>query len=413
MPSSVLREGSAESVGMDPARIARLKKLAAGWVSGGDTPSLALLVARRGTVVLHEAFGVRRHDDTTPTLRTDSIFPVSSIAKPVTAAAVMCLVEDGLIGLNRPFIEYIPELDGHGVQWLEEARVADLLCHTSGFDDVDTVAYIEAAAKSSPALPPPAPGQHPFLNARIRLAAGAPLKQRPGAAMVYCGFGYNLLGDIVRRVSGQPFWQFVQSRIFQPLGMKDSYFGLPPELRGRRVYRTPGMPATEPPLFIDSPERDELDNGSGGLATTARDLAAFAQMLLNKGAWGERRVLSPASVAAMTRNQVAGATPAIVAGIDRQTGKRREIAFHGGGYGFGLFIFGPGDRYRPNGALASNSAFGHTGIGGAYFWADPERDLVGVYLGVSPRYQRGFYFTNADLFQNAVNAAILDQGQNS
>jgi len=408
MGHPVLREGSPESVGMDPLRIERLKTLAAEWVSRGDMPSLAMLVARRGTVVLHEAFGVRRPEDTTPTLRTDSIFPVSSLSKPVTAAAVMCLVEDGLIGLNRPFIDYVPELDVAGVQWLEEAKVADLLCHTSGIDDVEVAAYIEAAARSAPALAPPGPGQHPSINTRIRLAAGAPLMRRPGTAMVYCNFGYNLLGDIVRRVSGQPFWQFVRSRIFEPLGMGDSHFILPPALRGRRVYRAPGMPGTDPLMAIDSPEFDERDAGSGGLASTARDLAAFAQMLLNRGAYGERRVLSPASVAAMTRNQVESSIPAVVGLMDPQTRKRREIAFHGGGYGFGLFIFGPGDRYRPNGTLASNSAVGHTGFGGAYLWADPERDLVGVYLGVSPRRHHGFYTTNSDLFQNAVTAAIVD-----
>src|SRR5215831_10591313 len=106
MGNLVLKEGLPESVGMDPARIERLKKLAAGWVTNGDTPSLAVLVARRGTIVLHEAFGVRRPEDTTQTLRRDAIFTIASSAKPITAAAVMCLVEDGLIGLNRPFIEY-------------------------------------------------------------------------------------------------------------------------------------------------------------------------------------------------------------------------------------------------------------------------------------------------------------------
>jgi len=408
MSAPVLQVGTPEKVGMDPVRLDRLRELARGWVEKGDTPSLILLVARRGVIVLHESFGVRCPDDTTPTLRTDSIFPVSSLSKPVTAAAVMCLVEDGLIGLNRPFVDYVPELDVPGVQWLEEAKVADLLCHTSGIDDVEVGAFIEAAAKSSSALPPPAPGQHPSLNARIRLAAGAPLMHRPGTAMVYCNFGYNLLGDIVRRVSGQPFWQFVRSRIFEPLDMKDSHFVLPPELRERRVYRSRGMPGTEPPQAIDSPESDERDGGASGLASTARDMAAFGQMLLNRGSYANRRVLSPASVAAMTRNQVDSSIPAVVGLISPSTRKRIEISFHGGGYGFGLFIFGPGGRYRPNGALATSSAVGHTGFGGAYFWADFERDLVGVYLGVAPRRHHGFYVTNSDLFQNAVHAAIID-----
>ncbi len=299
MKTSELRQGKPEDVGMDPVRIGRLRDLVGGWVESGDTPSVIVLVARRGVVVLHEAFGVLRHGDPTPTLKPDSIFPLTSCSKPITAAAVMCLVDDGLIGLNRPFVDYIPELDVPEVEWLQEARVADLLCHTSGFNDLELINFIAAAAERSPELPPPAPGQHPVLNQRIRLAAGAPLVRRPGTAMLYSNFGFNLLGDIVRRVSGLPYWQFVQSRLFEPLGMHDSNFVLPPELRERRVYRAPGMPATEPnPTFrgIDSPEIHEIGFGAGGAASTALDLAALLQMLLNRGSHGGRQILSRASV---------------------------------------------------------------------------------------------------------------------
>jgi CubicO group peptidase (beta-lactamase class C family) len=314
MKSTGLRQGKPEDAGMDPARIGRLRELVGGWVASGDTPSVIVLVARRGVIVLHEAFGVLRHGDSTPTLKPDSIFPISSCSKPITSAAVMCLVEDGLIGLNRPFVDYIPELDVPNVEWLAEARVADLLCHTSGIDDLKLGDFIAAAAEQPPELPPPGPGQHPVLNKRIRLSTGAPLERRPGTTMLYSNFGYLLLGDIVRRVSGQPFWQFVRSRLFEPLQMHDSYFVLPPELRERRVYRAPGMPATEPaPIHrgIDSPEYHELGFASGGAASTAPDLAAFLQMLLNRGSHGGRQILSRASVAAMTRHQVDNSLPRI------------------------------------------------------------------------------------------------------
>src|SRR6267142_3176687 len=102
MTTYVLQEGAPQDVGMDPARIQRLRQLVGEWVQRGDSPSVVVLVARRGVIVLHEAFGVRRPEDTTPTLKLDSIFPLASIAKPFTAAAVMCLAEDGLLGLNRP-----------------------------------------------------------------------------------------------------------------------------------------------------------------------------------------------------------------------------------------------------------------------------------------------------------------------
>ena len=409
MKSPELRQGKPEDVGMDPVRIGRLRELVGGWVASGDTPSAIVLVARRGVVVMHEAFGVRCHGDPTPTLKPDSIFPLTSCSKPLTAAAVMCLVDDGLIGLNRPFIDYIPELDVPEVEWLAEARVADLLCHTSGIDDLLLGDFIAAAPQQSPELPPPAPGQHPVLNQRIRLAAGAPLARRPGTAMLYSNFGYNLLGDIVRRVSGMPFWQFVQSRFFEPLGMHDSYFVLPPELRERRVYRAPGMPATEPtPIHqgIDSPEYHELGLGAGSAASTAPDLAAFLQMLLNRGSYRGRQILSRASVAAMTRNQRDDSIPEIAPLF--RNGKRFYVEFRGGGYGYGLFIFGEGDRFGANGSLASLSAFGHVGYGGAYMWADPEREVVGIYLSVAPRFVRDMAVINSDLFQNAVHAAIID-----
>ena len=411
MKNPVLKEGAPEDVGMDPVRIRQARDLASSWVKSGETPSLVVLVARRGVIVLHEAFGVRCHGDATPTLKPNSIFPVASCTKPITAAAVMCLVEDGLIGLNRPFIDYVPELDVPGVQWLEEARVADLLCHTSGIDDLALGAFIETAAKKSPQLPPPAPGQHPMIGTRIRLAAGAPLARRPGTACIYSNFGYNLLGDIVRRVSGQPFWQFVRSRLFEPLEMHDSHFVLPPQLRDRRVYRAPGMPSTEPRgghRGIDSPEYDEADLGAAGAASTARDLAAFLQMVLNRGLYGGRRILSPASVTAMTRNQIDAGIPWILPWINVATGEQTYIDLRIAGYGYGLAVFGSGDRFQHNGSIASLSAFGHIGNGGACMWADPERDLLGIYLSVSPRMGREMYISNSDLFQNAIHAAILD-----
>ena len=175
---SILKEGPPESVGMDPVRIAGLRKLAESWVENGDTPSLVLLVARRGTVVLHQAFGVRRPEDTGPTLKPDSIFPIASCSKSITAAVVMCLVEDGLIGLNRPFVDYVPELDVAGVQWLDEATVGDLLCHTSCIDDLQWTEFLNEAAQRSSDLPPAAPGQHPALNRRIRLVAADPPVRR-------------------------------------------------------------------------------------------------------------------------------------------------------------------------------------------------------------------------------------------
>lgn len=411
MANHVLGEGTPQSVGMDPQRLQSLARLANRWVADGETPSMVLLVARQGKIVLHEAFGVRHYEDAAPTLRTDAIFPIASCTKPITAALVMCLVEDGLIGPNRSVVEYVPEL-ASGVPWLEEVKVADLLCHTACMDELQWVAHVNAAAAKSPDLPPPGPGQHPAINRRIRLAAGAPLARRPGSAMLYSNYGYLLLGDIVRRVSGQPLWQFAQSRLFGPLGMRDTFYRLPPQMRARRVYRRPGYPSTMPVPGLhgglDSVDFDELDVGSNGVASTAHDMAVFLQMLLNGGCYGRPRVLGRATVAAMARQQLDPAAPALATFIDPGTGKPVEFEFKGGGYGFGLYLYLDGGRFATNGSLASQSAFGHTGYHGVYMFADPEYELIGVCLSVSPRIKQGFPATNSDLFMNAVYGAIAD-----
>jgi CubicO group peptidase (beta-lactamase class C family) len=94
--------------------------------------------------------------------------------------------------------------------------------------------------------------------------------------------------------------------------------------------------------------------------------------------------------------------------VDPVTGERKDYKPNRGGYGFGFAVLAEGDRYRLNGSLASVTAFGHGGFGGTHFWADPDRDVVGAYFSVSPRVDRNIYFTNFDLFMNAVHAAIID-----
>ena len=109
-----LQDGTPEQAGFKPDRLKRVSERAASWVADGKTPSLVVLAARRGVIALHEAFGTLTHESDSPPLAIDSVFPVSSIAKPATATAIMLLVEDGLLGLARPVVDYIPELTGKG-----------------------------------------------------------------------------------------------------------------------------------------------------------------------------------------------------------------------------------------------------------------------------------------------------------
>jgi CubicO group peptidase (beta-lactamase class C family) len=388
-----LRYGDPEEVGMSPERLRRVARLAERWVADGQTPALVLLVARRGVVVLHEAFGRLGPEPVAPPLPADAVFPLGSIAKPITATAVMCLVEDGLLGLNRPVQEYAPDFVGAGK---ERVMVHHLLTHSSGLRDEEIEA--QAASSADPA-PAPEPGQHPWLAEYLFRRRGAPLWKPPGAEMSYCSYGYALLGDLVRRVSGRPLSDVARERIFGPLGMRDSWYAVPDAVVGRIVRRPPGAPGYGPigpfpPL--DGRERREGAFGSGAAHATAFDVAVFAQMFLNGGAYGAARVLSAAAVREMTRNQIPG--------LSARFGDEH---FPEAGYGLGWDVLIAGKRAPFYGSLHSERAFGHPGHGGVFVLADPACELTATYFSVvTETHPNGLDKWNADLFSNAAMAAV-------
>ena len=221
--SMELRPGNPEEVGMSTQRVRYIVDLAKGWVDQGFMPALAVLVARRGVIVIHEAFGCLTPDHDSPPLKLDTIFPMASIAKPITATAAMILVEDGLLGLNRPVSWYIPEFVGEGK---EAVMVHHLLTHTSGLRDEDVGAHAEKK-KGSVEIPTPDETQHPLINEYLFLRWDAPLWKYPGVEMSYCNYNYELVGEIVRRVSGNSLDDFTRERIFKPLCMNDTFYVIP------------------------------------------------------------------------------------------------------------------------------------------------------------------------------------------
>jgi CubicO group peptidase (beta-lactamase class C family) len=192
--------------------------LAEEWVAEGVTPALVVLVARRGLIVLHEAFGRLTPEPDSPPVQRDTIYSLASITKPITATAAMILVEEGLLSLNRPVAEYLPEFAGEGK---DAVMVHHLLTHTSGLRDEDVDAHA-AKKRGTVEIPPTEETQHPSVHERLFLGCDAPLWKSPGVEMAYCSFGYRLLGEIVRRVSGQSLAEFARERIFEPLGMEDT-----------------------------------------------------------------------------------------------------------------------------------------------------------------------------------------------
>jgi CubicO group peptidase (beta-lactamase class C family) len=366
-------------------------------VAQGITSALVILVARRGVIVLHEAFGRLTPDEDSPLLTRDTIYPMSSITKSITATAIMILVEEGLLGLNRPVSDYIPEFRGDGKP---AVMVHHLLTHTSGLRDEDVDAHAEKQ-RGSAAIPPSETTQHPVIHEHLFLRYDAPLWKPPGVEMSYGNYGYNLLGEIVRRVSGKALADFARERIFAPLGMEDTSYIVPDSVKYRIVKRPANAPfATMPaPRYgLGTREHQEIPLASSGVYSTAMDMAIFGQLFLNRGRYGDVRILSPASVAEMTRDQIPGISAVYF-----------DAVFPEASWGLGWEVHGNRKAMYYDGTLKSPAAFGHGGIGSVYMWVDPVYDIVGVYFSVTLELLdtvRPIWC--ADLFQNAVTAAVVD-----
>jgi len=369
--------------------------LAREWVDREGVQTLAALVARRGTIVLHGAWGRMAPEKDAPPTSLESLFDTQSLGKVLTATAVMILVEEGRIGLNRPVSSYVPFFRGEGK---DSVLVRHLLTHTSGLlsDDVDR--YVKEHEGKVP-IPPPEKGMHPLWNAYFALRAEIPLSKRPGEEMSYLSYGFELLGEIVRRVSGEPLDVFSQRRIFSPLGMTNTSCCSVDFPKSRQVRGPP-----VPPELLDAldavRDTERIAFGSGGAYTNPHDMAVFGQMLLNEGAYGDVRILSPASVRAMTRNQIPGVPSRFF-----------DQYFSEASWGLGVDV--RSTKAAWNGGLGSSRAFGHGGSGGIDWWVDPEYEIVGVFFSSVPHGTLATtsywaqYWRN-DLFEDAVTAAIVE-----
>jgi serine-type D-Ala-D-Ala carboxypeptidase len=385
-----LQPGTPEEAGMSAQRVQHVINLAHGWVEQGVTPALVSLVARRGVIVAHEAFGRLGPEPDAPPLKPGTIFPVDSIAKPITATAAMILVEEGLLSLNRPVVEYLPEFAGEGKA---AVKVHHLLTHTSGLRDEEVYRHI-AEKKGTVDIPPPDATQHPFINEHLFLGYDTPLRKPPGVELVYSSYGYNLVSEIIRRVSRQSLADFTQKRIFEPLGMTDTYFIVPDEVRPRIVRRSPEVQFNTFLKWLTLEEFEKAPIASSAAYSTVNDLAIFGQMFLNRGSYGETRVLSPASVAEMTRNQLSGVGGHV-------PGSNELLAAASWGYGWHVKA---NDKSGTLGSLSSAKTFSHGGIGGVFTWADPVYELVGVYFSINLRRD----LAQHDLFMDAVTAAVVE-----
>ncbi|GGC83614.1 serine hydrolase domain-containing protein [Chelatococcus reniformis] len=385
-----------EEVGFSAERLARLTAALRAEVDRGRLPGAVTLIARYGKIAHFEAIGVRDPASGTP-MRTDSIFRIYSMTKPIVSTAVMMLVEQGRLLLSDPVSKYIPafaktkvgiERDGE-IELIDPLRpmtVQDLLRHTSGlsyeFLAGPALAKLYADAKIY---------RRSWSNAEHAEAlATLPLIHQPGTHWDYSR-STDVLGRIVEVVTGRALGAFLQDDIFAPLGMVDTAFSVPESAHDRVAEAFPRDPDTNDPVrLIDVRTPAELESGGGGLVSTALDYARFLQMLQNGGALDTVRLLSRKTVGFMASNHLGP-------GVKISSDLLPE------GYGFGL-----GFAVRLDEGIAavpgSVGQYFWGGIAGTTFWIDPEEECFALLMVQAP----GQRDELRQLYRNMVHAAFGD-----
>jgi CubicO group peptidase (beta-lactamase class C family) len=351
-------------------------------VAAGAVPGLVALVARGGTVHVHAA-GVRNLETGAP-MQRDTIFAVASIAKPLTAAAALLLVEDGVLGLDEPVDRFLPELANRRVIRSLERPLDDTVpaARPITLRDLLTMRMGLGAVFADPATSPLlqrmaelelAPGPRLFRHGPdgfMRRIGTLPLVHQPGERWLY-HTGLDIAGVLVARASGMSLGAFQRRRLFAPLGMTDTGFFAPPEKAGRlaTVYwrdRGSGRLAVwNPASGASFAEPPAFEAGGGGHVSTVDDFHVFGRMLLDRGTYRGRRILSEASVAAMLTDAI---TPAQKSASPFFPGFWDT---HGWGLGIGLVT-------APDAISQRQGRFGWWGGFGTSFWCDPATDTVAL-----------------------------------
>lgn len=405
--SPPLAEASPESAGMSLERLARIDAMAGKLVDEGNLPGMVALVAREGKIVYLKSFGAANAEG--EPLRTDHIFRIASQTKAITSTAVMILWEAAKFRLDDPIAQYIPEfagpqlLDTYDEESGEyttkdatgEITIRQLLTHSSGIgygviseDPRFKRIYEEAGIIDLVTT------ENYTIEENVKKLAKLPLHHNPGEAWTY-SLGLDVLGYLIEIVSGMKFDRFLRTRIFDPLGMNDTWFFLPGGKTDRLVdvlHKKDGGWKKYPVTFYD-PDYPRTGaktffSGGGGLSSTARDYAAFLQMYLNGGELNGVRILSRTTVDVIMANQLAD--PVLFGGEDSDQGLAFAVVTSKG---------------QAKGGAGSEGTFRWGGYFNTTYWADPEENMIGILL----KQTRGEVSDPSDwMFRQLVGAAIDD-----
>jgi CubicO group peptidase (beta-lactamase class C family) len=379
--SAPLTTANPESVGMSSERLNRIDAMCTESIKNGDLPGIVALVARNGKIVFHKAYGMADNESKRK-MKKDDIFRIASQSKAITATAVMMLWEEGKFKLDDPISMYIPEFKNAQVlqdftyadttyttvQANKEISIRHLLTHTSGvgygeIDDDERFRMIYKKAGITDLFTT----KDISIGESVTKLAELPLHHNPGEAFTYSE-GLDIMGYFIEIVSGMPFEQFLRERIFDPLGMDDTWFYLPDSKTNRLVSvqkKENGKWVRYPITFYDPnypiKGAKRFFSGGAGLCSTAKDYATFLQMYLNGGELNGVRLLSRTTIQSIMGKQVGD-------------------LFGGESEYYGLAFKVITTEGQDAGGYGSKGTFSWGGYFNTQYFADPKEQTIGILM---------------------------------
>ncbi|HWB44425.1 MAG TPA: serine hydrolase domain-containing protein [Hyphomicrobiaceae bacterium] len=388
-----------EAAGLSGPRLRRIGAALRHEIEAGRTPGAVVGIVRGGKLAYLEATG-HRDPATREPLKTDAIFSIASMTKPMVSTAIMSLVEEGRVLLADPVSKYLPPLGEVKVftpGGLRDPKqlptIQDLLRHSSGMtyrDRGTTAAHAQYPGSSMWAA------AQMSKEETIAALAKAPLLFDPGSDWEY-GFSTDVLGFVVEAVTGQPLGSVLQERLWGPLGMSDTSFALPAEKRSRYALALPKDPVTgqaNATIHHATGKPQKWESGGGGSLSTATDYLRFCEMMRQGGTLGGTDILGRGTVKLMTSDHLPLSFNNLIA-------DKMDPAATGYGFGLGFAV------RRQDGIAAMAGSAGDyywSGVYGTYFWIDPREELSVVFMAAAPGLIRLRY---RQLMRNMVYQALI------
>ena len=402
MPTTDYARQNAQALGIRLDRLDMLETRLHAFIESRQRQAIVVRVTKSDELIFTGTYGT---DTKAYGVRQESIFPLASITKPVIAALLLCLQEDGLVDLNDPIQRYLPEFTGGG---REKIALWHFLTHSSGIFEgetyTDTEIYLEkewgikALWFGSPEEqrefrkllcekmdmdPDNTTGRlsDPYYMLSLRF----PIHRDPQTQMDYCNYGYQRLKNIIDVVTGEPIDDYARRRLFDPLQMPDTYWQVPSDKWERIIGRNEECTNHE---WFNSERCYQSESGAGGLKSTAVDITNFAQMILNDGIFDGKRVLSRYSVLETKKNH------------NKSIPCVKDYSYSSWGLGWNI----RGEKKDDTGILRPASCMDHSGAGGTKIIVDPENDMTMAIFSVE--YMQDPFFNIAGPLANILYSAL-------